>query len=98
MLKVLHDRILIDPIVESQTQSGLFIPATAAAQIQPNRGTVVGVGTGRMLTDGTIIPLEIKVGDIVIFPQYVGGTISDGAKQYVVLRESDIVAIDQATH
>ena len=92
MLKPLGDRVIIE-LVESEetTASGLILPDSA--QEKPQEGKVVAVGTGRVLDNGEKVALEIAEGDHIIFSKYSGTEVKYQGKEYLILRESDILAI-----
>ena len=88
-LRPLGDRVLVKRknTGQEQTASGLFIPE--AAREKPQSGTVMAVGSGRRTKDGALVPLEVKVNDIVYFSKYAG--LDDD--EYVVLREDEIFGV-----
>ena len=87
MIKPLADRVLIDPkAAETKTASGLFIPDTAKER--PQEGKVIAVGPGKKDE-----PMEVKVGDEVIFGKYAGTEVSVGDESYLIVKQSDILAI-----
>ncbi|MBI2165020.1 MAG: co-chaperone GroES [Chloroflexi bacterium] len=87
----LGDRVVIKRIEKDQTTtSGLVIPDTAKEQ--PQEGEIVAVGPGRVTDEGKKIPLELKVGDKVIFAKYAGSEIKEDGVEYLFLRESDILS------
>ena len=92
MLKPLGDRVIIE-LVESEetTASGIVLPDSA--QEKPQEGKVVAVGTGRVLDNGEKVALEIAEGDHIIFSKYSGTEVKYQGKEYLILRESDILAI-----
>jgi chaperonin GroES len=91
MIKPLGDRVLIEPKQESEEKIGsLYVPDTAKEK--PQEGKVVEVGSGRY-EDGKLVPLEVKVGDLVLYGKYSGTEIKQGGKEYLIVRESDILAI-----
>ncbi|CAM4038455.1 co-chaperone GroES [Mesobacillus zeae] len=92
MIKPLGDRIVIE-LVESEekTASGIVLPDTAKEK--PQEGKVVAVGTGRVLESGERVALEVAVGDRIIFSKYAGTEVKFQATEYLILRESDILAI-----
>ncbi len=93
MIKPLGDRILVKPDPEEETTpGGIVLPDTA--QEKPQKGTVVAVGEGALTEDGTRLPIEVKVGDRVIYSKYGGTEVRDGDEEYVILREDDIYAIE----
>jgi len=91
-IKPLADRIVIAPSDEevSQTAGGIYIPDTAKEK--PQTGTVVAAGPGRVTDDGETIALTVKVGDSVVYSKYAGTEYSEGGTDYLVVRESDILA------
>ena len=93
-LKPLGDRVIVKPAeAEEQTASGLVIPDTA--QEKPQRGEVVAVGEGKRDDDGGRIPVDVAVGDVVIFGKYGGQEIKIDGTEYKILEERDIIAIVQ---
>ena len=87
----LGERLVIKPLEqEERTSSGLFLPDTAREK--PQEGEIVAVGDGRMTDEGKRIPMEVKVGDKVIYSKYAGTEYKDGDQEYLILRESDILA------
>jgi chaperonin GroES len=92
MLKPLGDRVLIKvEEQESKTKGGILLPDTAKEKSQ--KGVVMAVGAGRMNDEGTRLPLEVKVGDRVIFAKYSGTEIESEGVKYLLLSERDILAI-----
>ena len=91
-IKPLADRIVIAPSDEevSQTAGGIYIPDTAKEK--PQTGTVVAAGPGRVTDDGKTIALTVKVGDSVVYSKYAGTEYSEVGTDYLVVRESDILA------
>jgi len=90
-LKPLADRVLVKPIEkEEKTKSGIYIPDTAKEK--PQEGKVLAVGPGKMSDDGKLIPMNLKVGDIVIYSKYGGTEIKVDDDELIILRESDILA------
>ena len=89
MIKPLGERVVIE-VSESdvKTASGIVLPDTAKEK--PQKGTVVAVGAGKLLDNGERAPMEVKVGDNIIFSKY-SGKVDD--KDYLVVRESDILAV-----
>lgn len=90
-IKPLYDRVLIEPIQEEKTQGGIIIPDTA--KDKPSKGKVVAVGAGYRLDDGTIKPLSVKVGDIVVYSKWGGSEVKIHDKDLTIMKESDILAI-----
>ena len=92
MLKPLGDRIVIELIeAEEKTASGIVLPDSAKEK--PQEGKVVAVGTGRVLENGERVALEVKEGDRIIFSKYAGTEVKYEGNEYLILRESDILAI-----
>jgi chaperonin GroES len=90
-LQPLADRVLVKPIEkEEKTKSGIYLPDTAKEK--PQEGEVVAVGPGKMTDDGKRIPMDLKVGDKVIYAKYGGTEIKVDEEEMMILRESDILA------
>jgi chaperonin GroES len=88
----LHDRVLIRRIEEQQkSKGGIIIPDTAKEK--PQEGRVVAVGTGRVLDDGSVRPLDVKKGDRILFGKYSGSEIKLDGEEHIILREDDILAV-----
>ena len=92
-LKPLDDRIVVKPNqAEERTASGLVIPDTAKEK--PQQGTVLAVGTGRRAeSTGELIPLDVKVGDTVVYSKYGGTEITVGGEDLLILSSRDVLAI-----
>ena len=91
-LRPLYDRIIVERVQEDEkTAGGIIIPDTAKEK--PMQGTVVAVGTGKVAEDGKIIPLQVKVGDTVIYGKYSGTEIAIEGEDVLMMRESDVFAI-----
>jgi chaperonin GroES len=89
--KPLGDRVIVKPQEpEQKTKSGIVLPDSA--QEKPQSGEVIEVGPGRINDDGKAIPLSVKKGDIVIFSKYGGTEIKVDGEDYLIVRESDILA------
>ena len=97
-VRPLHDRVLIKRIEEQDTvKGGIVIPDTAKEKSQ--EGEVISVGTGKMLENGSILPLVVKKGDRILFGKYSGTEIKVEDEDYLILREDEIVGIlTQAGH
>lgn len=88
----LYDRVVLKrQEAESKTAGGIVLPDTA--KDKPQKGTVVSVGDGHVSRDGKRHPLTLKAGDRVIFSSYAGDEISVGEEEYLLLRESDVLAV-----
>lgn len=93
-IRPLHDRVVVRRLEEElKTLGGIVIPETAAEK--PSKGEVVAVGNGKILENGTVRPLDVKVGDKVLFGKYSGTEIKLDGKEFVVMNESDIMAVLQ---
>ena len=92
MLKPLVDRVIIE-LVESEekTASGIVLPDSAKEK--PQEGKIVAVGTGRVLENGERVALEVAEGDKIIFSKYSGTEVKYQGTEYLILRESDILAV-----
>lgn len=91
-LRPLEDRVLIEPIEQDEkTSSGLYLPETAKER--PQQGKVLAVGPGKRSDDGKLIPLDVKVGDTVLFAKYSGTEVKLNGKKQQIMRVSDILAI-----
>ncbi|TDA69964.1 MAG: co-chaperone GroES [Clostridia bacterium] len=94
MLKPLDDRVIIKTIEqEEKTQAGIVLPDTAKEK--PQEGEVKAVGPGRMLENGNRVPPTVKVGDRVLFAKYSGTEVKVEGEEYLIMRESDILAIKE---
>ena len=92
MIKPLGDRVVIKVSEgDMKTASGIVLPDTAKEK--PQEGEVVAVGTGKMLDNGTRAQMEVKTGDKVIFSKYSGSEVKVDEQNYLVVRESDILAV-----
>lgn len=91
-VRPLHDRLLIQRLPEEEkTAGGLFIPDTAKEK--PQQGRVVATGNGRVTEDGKTIGLEVKAGDKVLFSKYSGTELKLDGKEYLMIREDDVLGI-----
>jgi chaperonin GroES len=91
-LKPLGDRVIVKPSeAEEQTKSGLVIPDTAKEK--PQRGEVIAVGEGRLNEDGERMPIDVKVGDVVIYGKYSGQDVKVEGEEYMIMKSDDIYAI-----
>ena len=94
--KPLHDRVLIEVLDSSEkTAGGIIIPDTAQEKPQekPQEGKVIAVGGGAKTEDGKLIPMDVKVGDKVLFGKWSGTEIKIDGKEYSIMKESDIMGI-----
>ena len=91
-LKPLADRVVVQPAAaEEKTKSGIIIPDTAKEK--PQRGEVVAVGDGKISDSGTLMKPTVKVGDTVLYGKYSGTEITMDGTDYLIMKESDILAI-----
>jgi chaperonin GroES len=91
-VKPLHDRLVVKRIEEKESrQGGIIIPDTAKEK--PMEGKVIAIGAGKLEKDGKRIPLEVKVGDRVLFGKYAGTEIKIDDKEHVILREDEVLGI-----
>jgi chaperonin GroES len=91
-IQPLADRIVVKALEETeQMRGGLYIPDTAKEK--PQQGEVVAVGPGKMTDEGKRVPSELKTGDRVLYGKYSGTEVTVGDEQYLILRESDVLAV-----
>jgi chaperonin GroES len=92
-LKPLGDRLVVEHVEQAEkTSGGVFLPDTAKEK--PQKGRVVAVGSGRTLDNGTKLPLEVKVGDTIVFSKYSGSEYKDdNGKEYLIISEKDVLTI-----
>lgn len=91
-IRPLYDRIIVKRIDQQrQTASGIVIPDTATEK--PEQGDVIAVGSGRLLQDGSVRPLQVKKGERVLFGKYAGQTVKVDDQELLVLKEEDVLGI-----
>ena len=91
-IKPLGERIVVKVLEsEEKTKSGIVLPDTAKEK--PQKGTVLAVGPGRVLDNGQKLPLEVKVGDKVLFAKYGGTEVKLDEEEFMILKENDILAV-----
>jgi chaperonin GroES len=91
-LKPLGDRVVLKPVDrEEMTKSGIVIPDTAKEK--PQEGIVEAVGTGRLLDSGQRVPMELKVGDKVLYAKYAGSEFKPDDVEYLIVSEKDVLAV-----
>ena len=91
-IRPLADRVIVQRLeAESVTAGGIVLPDSA--QEKPQRGKVVSVGKGKILDDGTVGTMQVKKGDSVLFSSYAGSEVKLDGKDYLIMNESDIMAI-----
>ena len=94
-IKPLADRVLIEPLeAETKTASGLIIPDTAKEK--PQEGEVMAVGLGAKNEDGKLTPMDVKVGDIVLFGKWSGTEVKIDGQEYSIMKEADIMGISKS--
>lgn len=92
-LKPLGDHVIVKPMTESEvTKSGIVLPDTIDKE-RPEKGTVEAIGPGKLLDNGQRAPITVKIGDKVMFKKYSPDELKDGEEKYLVISESDILAI-----
>jgi chaperonin GroES len=91
-IQPLADRVVVKALEETeQMRGGLYIPDTAKEK--PQQGEVIAVGAGKMTEDGKRVPSELKAGDRVLYGKYSGTEVTVGDEQYLILKESDVLAV-----
>ena len=94
-IRPLQDRIVIKRLEsEAKTKGGIIIPDSAKEK--PIQGRVVAVGNGKVLKDGKVRPLEVKVGDVVLIGKYTGNEVKLDGEEHVLIREDDVLAIAES--
>ena len=91
-IRPLHDRLVVERIeAENKSVGGIVIPDNAAEK--PDQGKVIAVGNGKILEDGKVRALDVKVGDRILFGKYSGTAVKIEGTEYLVMREDDIMGI-----
>jgi chaperonin GroES len=91
-IRPLYDRVVVTRVAEEEkTKGGIIIPDSAKEK--PAEGKVLAVGTGKVLDDGSVRPLDIKSGDRVLFGKYSGTEVSINGEEHLILREDDVLGI-----
>jgi chaperonin GroES len=91
-IRPLHDRILVERVEEKEVRKGgIIIPDTAKEK--PQEGKVIAAGNGKVTDDGKRLPLDVKAGDRILFGKYSGSEVKLDEKEYLILREEDVLAI-----
>ena len=91
-IRPLYDRIVVKRIEEKeQMQGGLYIPDSAKEK--PQEGEVVSVGKGKRLEDGKLVPLDVQIGDRILFGKYSGSDIKIDGEEYLIMREDEVLGI-----
>ncbi|MGO0123512.1 co-chaperone GroES [Desulfothermobacter acidiphilus] len=92
MIRPLGDRVVVKPLpAEEVTKGGIVLPDTAKEK--PQKGEVVAVGPGKLLDNGQRVPIDLKVGDKVLYSKYAGNEIKIDGEEYLILRESDVLGV-----
>jgi chaperonin GroES len=92
-LRPLHDRIIVQRLEESQRIGAIVIPDSAKEK--PQHGKVLAAGLGRSTDDGTRLPLDVKPGDTILFGKYAGQEVSVDGVDYLIMKEDDVLAIQE---
>ena len=91
-IRPLQDRVIVKRIAEEEkTKGGIIIPDTAKEK--PQEGKVIAVGKGKVSDDGTLIPMQVKVGDRILFGKYSGSEIKLNGEEHLIMREEDILGV-----
>jgi len=91
-LRPLGDRVVVEPLeAEAKTKGGIILPDTAKEK--PQEGKIVAAGKGKMDENGKLMPMEVKVGDKVLYGKYAGTEITVEGTEYMILREEDVLAV-----
>jgi chaperonin GroES len=91
-IRPLHDRIVVRRLEQKESmQGGLYIPDSAKEK--PQEGEVVAVGKGKRLEDGTVVPLDLKAGDRILFGKYSGSDIKLDGEEYLIMREDEVLGV-----
>jgi chaperonin GroES len=93
-IRPLHDRLLVERLEEREVKKGgIIIPDTAKEK--PQEGKVIAVGNGKVNNDGKKLPLDVKTGDKILFGKYSGSEVKLDDKEYLIMREDDVLAIPE---
>jgi chaperonin GroES len=92
-LRPLHDRIIVQRLEESQQTGAIIIPDSAKEK--PQHGKVLAAGLGKSTDDGTRLPLDVKPGDTILFGKYAGQEVSVDGVDYLIMKEDDVLAIQE---
>jgi chaperonin GroES len=95
-IRPLYDRVIVKRVEQQRTTaSGIVIPDTAAEK--PEQGEVIAVGSGKQLQNGSLRPLEVKVGNHILFGKYAGQTVKLNGEELLVMREEDILGVIESS-
>lgn len=92
-LRPLHDRILVERLDESESTSSQGIIIPDSAKEKPQQGKVVAVGNGKKKDDGTVVALDVKAGDTILFGKYSGNDVKVDDNEYLIMREDEVLAV-----
>jgi chaperonin GroES len=91
-IRPLQDRVIVERLAEEEkTKGGIIIPDTAKEK--PMEGKVIAVGKGKTTEDGKLLKLDVKAGDVILFSKYAGTEVKIDGKEYLIMREDDILGI-----
>jgi len=91
-IRPLHDRLIVRCLEEGEQHvGGISIPDTAKEK--PQRGTVIAAGNGKVNDDGTRVPLDVKVGDVILFGKYTSPEVKLNGEEYLIMREDEVLAV-----
>ena len=91
-IRPLHDRVIVKRVEEeTKTAGGIVLPGSATEK--PSQGTVLAIGTGKTLDNGSVRPMDVKVGDKILFGKYAGSEVKIDGEDLIVMREEDIMAV-----
>ncbi len=91
-IRPLHDRVVVKRREEERKTAGGIVSPDNAAE-KPDQGEVIAVGNGKILEDGKVRPLDVKVGDLILFGKYSGTTVKVEGDEFLVMREDDIMGV-----
>lgn len=92
-IRPLQDRIIVERVEEeTKTAGGIIIPDTVSKE-KPQEGKVIAAGNGKVTPEGKVLPLDVKVGDRVLFGKYAGSEIKVDGKEYLIMREDDVLGV-----
>ncbi len=92
-IRPLQDRIIVERVEEETTTAGgIIIPDTVSKE-KPQEGKVIAAGKGKVTPEGKVLPLDVKEGDLVLFGKYAGSEIKVDGKEYLIMREDDVLGV-----
>ena len=92
-IRPLQDRIIVERVEEETTTAGGTIIPDTVSKEKPQEGKVVAAGKGKVTPEGKVLPLDVKEGDLVLFGKYAGSEIKVDGKEYLIMREDDILGV-----